>query len=137
VAQPQPFTVRKAIIGVLMVGWLVLLLWGLERKYDESDYRKTDQLLAAPGAAWSLEKELLERNPGNAPHCEKELISSFRGLVRLTCAASGVEPWRFEVDLVRRSFRGLDPRSEEVVAAVERRRRPPDAGGQPPDSGDR
>ena len=121
-AQPQPFTVRKTIIGVLMVGWLVLLLWGLERKYDESDYRKTDQLLAAPGAAWSL---------------EKELISSFRGLVRLTCAASGVEPWRFEVDLVRRSFRGLDPRSEEVVAAVERRRRPPDAGGQPPDSGDR
>lgn len=129
-APPQPLTLRKAIISVLMVGWLVVLLWSLQRKYDEGDYRKVDELVVAPGAPWSLEKELLARNPGNAPRCEKELTSSFRGLVNLTCAAAGVDPYRFEVDLVRRQIRGLDPRSAEVMAAVAMKRQAPDSGAR-------
>jgi hypothetical protein len=127
---PQPFTLRKAIISVLMVGWLVVLLWSLQRKYDDSDYRKVDELVVAPGAPWSLEKELLARNPGNAPRCEKELTSSFRGLVNLTCTAAGVDPYRFEVDLVRRRIRGLDPRSAEVMSSVELKRQAPDSGAR-------
>ena len=130
-AQPGSFTRRKALISVLMVGWLVILLWALQRKYDESDYRKVDELVVASGAPWSLEKELLERHPGNVPRCEKELISSFRGLVRLTCVAPGVEAYRFQVDLVRRQIRGEDARSAEVADAVDRKRWPPDAGTVP------
>src|SRR5881394_4017017 len=103
-----------------MVGWLALLLWGLQRKYDESDYRKVDELVVAQGAPWSLEKELLARHPGNPPRCDKELISSFRGLIQLTCTPPGIDPYHFQVDLVRRQIRGLDPRSEEVAAAVDR-----------------
>jgi hypothetical protein len=128
VAQPQPLTPRKAIISVLMVGWLVVLLWSLQRKYDEGDYRKVDELVVASGAPWSLERELLARHPGNAPRCEKELTSSFRGLVKLTCVAAGVDPYLFEVDLVRRQVRGLDPRSAEVTAAVDLKRQAPDGG---------
>jgi len=130
VAPPQPLTLRKAIIGVLMVGWLAALLWSLQKKYDDSDYRKVDELVVAPGAPWSLEKELLARNPGNAPRCEKELTSSFRGLVSMTCTAAGVDPYRFEADLVRRQIRGLDPRSADVMAAVEMKRQAPDSGAR-------
>ena len=116
------------VISVLMVGWLAIMLWGLQRKYDESDYRKVDELVVAPNAPWSLEKELLERHPGNAPRCDKELLSSFRGLVRLVCTAPGLDAYRFQVDLVRRQIRGEDPRSVEVTDAVDRKRRPADAG---------
>jgi hypothetical protein len=130
VAPAQPFTTRKAVISVLMVGWLVVLLWSLQRKYDDGDYRKVDELVVAAGAPWSLEKELLARHPGNAPRCEKELTSSFRGLVNLTCAAAGVDPYRFEVDLVRRQIRGLDPRSAEVTDAVALKRPSPDSGAR-------
>lgn len=129
-APPQPFTLRKAIISVLMVGWLVLLLWGLQDKYNSSDYRKVDELIVAPGAPWSLEKELLARNPGNAPRCEKEITSSFRGLVNVTCAAAGVDPYRFEVDLIRKQIRGLDARSADVMAAVAMKRQAPDSGAR-------
>ena len=125
-----PPQVRKAIIGVLMVGWLALLLWGLNRKYDEGDYRKVDELIVAPGAPWSLEKELLARNPGNAPRCDKEIASSFRGLVNVTCTAAGVDPYRFEADLVRRRIRGLDARAAEVMSAVELKRQSPDSGAR-------
>ena len=121
-----------------MVGWLVALLWGLERKYDESDYRKVDELIVASGAPWSLEKELLARHPDNAPRCEKSLISSFRGLVRVTCAPAGEDPYRFQADLVRRQLNGEDPRSADVIAAVERKRLAADAGmdaGAPPRRG--
>jgi hypothetical protein len=128
VAQPPPITARKALISVLMVGWLAVLLWSLQRKYDEGDYRKVDDLVVASGAPWSLERELLARHPGNAPRCDKELTSSFRGLVSLTCVAPGVDAYRFEVDLVRRQIRGLDPRSAEVMAAVDLKRQAPDGG---------
>lgn len=127
-AQPPPFTRRKAIISVLMVGWLAILLWGLQRKYDESDYRKVDELVVAQGAPWSLEKELLARHPGNAPRCDKEMISSFRGLIRLTCTAPGIDLYRFQADLVRRQIRGEDARSVEVTDAVDQKRRPANAG---------
>ena len=127
-AQAQPFTARKAIISVAMVAWLVLLLSWLERKYDASDFRKVDELVVAQGAPWSLEKELLERHPGNAPRCEKELISSFRGLVKLTCFVPGLDAYHFQVDLVRRQIRGEDARSTEVTAAVDQKRRPAGAG---------
>src|SRR5262245_34146297 len=120
------------VISVLMVGWLVVMLWGLQRKYDESDYRKVDELVVAPSSTWSLEKELLARHPGNPPRCEKELLSSFRGLVRLVCTAPGIDAYRFQADLVRRQITGEDPRSAEVIAAVEQKRRAPDAG---PDQG--
>ncbi|HYV49674.1 MAG TPA: hypothetical protein VFA20_32680 [Myxococcaceae bacterium] len=129
-APRQPLTLRKAIISVLMVAWLAVLLWSLQRKYDDSDYRKVDELVVASGAPWSLEKELLARNPGNAPRCEKELTSSFRGLVNLTCTAAGVDPYRFEVDLVRRRIRGRDARAAEVMAAVEMKRQAPDSGAR-------
>jgi hypothetical protein len=135
VAPPQPFTRRKAVISVLMVGWLVLLLSLLQRRYDEGDYRKTDELIVSPSSPWSLEKELLARHPGNAPRCDKELISSFRGLVRLTCSAAGVDPYHFQIDLVRRQIRGEDPRSIDVMAAVDLKRQAADAGSSPSDAG--
>ena len=48
--------------------------------------------------------------------------------MNLTCTAAGVDAYRFEVDLVRRRIRGLDPRASEVTAAVDRKRQAPDAG---------
>ncbi|HVE81388.1 MAG TPA: hypothetical protein VND93_01015, partial [Myxococcales bacterium] len=95
----------------------------LQGKFDSGDFRDVDQLLAGRNAPWSLARELLARHPDNAPSCEqKEMISSFRGLIDVTCAAPGVDPYRFHVDLVRRQIRGQDPRSQEVVEAVERKR---------------
>lgn len=127
-AQPQPLTLRKALVSVAMVALLAYLLIGVERTFDNRDYDKVDELVSVPGAPWSLQKELLERHPGNAPRCEKELISSFRGLVKLTCFVPGVDAYHFQVDLVRRQIRGEDARSAEVMVAVDRKRRPADAG---------
>jgi hypothetical protein len=128
VAAPAPFTPKKVLISVLMVAWLALLLWGLQRKYDAKDYEHVDEMLVAPGAPWSVEKELLSRSSGTTIPCDKELLSSFRGLVRVTCRPAGGETYKFVVDLVQKQIRGEDAKSEQVIAAVDQKRRAGDAG---------
>src|SRR5688572_7427691 len=112
-----------------MVGILAFALITLQREFDQGDYSRAMDMITASEESWSIGKELDARTTGAAgPQCTTRLISSFRGLVEVTCLADGTEPYQFQVDLVRKVVSPVGDRARELVAAVERKRQTSDAG---------
>lgn len=132
----------KLVVGTVMVAILILSLTLLQQCFDQSDYRNALQLLAqAPGPGWTIGKELVQRAGSGAPDCQSKLLSSFKGTVEVTCRAGPGDPYRFEVDLVRKAIRPTNPLAQALMEAVEQRRKAEAAGsaeadgGSAPDSG--
>ena len=103
-----------------MVAILALMLVALQQQFNEGDYRRALELIAArdPAGKWSIGQELMERAKNAAPDCRPKLISGFRGTVEITCSTGEHTPYRFEVDLVRRSVRPLDAAARSLVETV-------------------
>ena len=135
---------NKLVIGALMVAILALMLVLLQQQFNQGDYRRALELLAArqPGSSWSIGQELVARSKRGAPDCRPRLISSFKGTLEVTCDTGEGRPYQFEIDLVRQSVRPLNPEAREVIEAVSAKNRGLDAGSipaglaqPPPDSG--
>ncbi len=111
---------NKFIIGGMLVAILALMLVALQQQFNEGDYRRALELIAArdPAGKWSIGQELIERAKGAAPDCRPKLLSSFRGTVEITCSTGERTSYRFEVDLVRRSVRPLDAAARSLVETV-------------------
>lgn len=123
----------KIILGGLMIAILALMLVGLQQQFDQGDYRRALELIAArdPGATWSIGQELVERSKGSAPDCRPKLLSSFRGTLQVTCSTGEQTPYKFDVDLIRRTVCPADAAARSLVEAVEARNRPaPQPSGQ-------
>lgn len=127
--QPESQARGKLVVGTLMVGILAFALITLQREFDQGDYQRAMEMIAAPEESWSIGKELDARTTGAAgPQCAPRLLSSFRGLVEITCLADGTEPYQFQVDLVRRVVSPVGDRARELMDVVARKRQAPDAG---------
>ena len=113
------------MIGVLMIAILGLMLVLLQQQFNQGDYRRAIELVASPqpGSKWSIGRELVERSKGGSPDCQPRLISSFRGTLEVTCYTGDSQPYRFEVDLVRRSVSPVNPAAKELVKSVEEKGR--------------
>ena len=103
-----------------MISILALMLVALQQQFNQGDYRRALELIAArdPAGKWSIGQELMERAKNAAPDCRPKLISSFRGTVEITCSTDERASYRFEVDLVRRSVRPLDAAARSLVETV-------------------
>jgi len=113
------------MIGALMIAILGLMLVLLQQQFNQGDYRRAIELVASPqlGSKWSIGRELVERSKGGSPDCQPKLISSFKGTLDVTCYTGESQPYRFEVDLVRRSVTPVNPAAKELVKAVEEKSR--------------
>lgn len=111
---------NKFIIGGVLIAVLALMLVALQQQFNEGDYRRALELIAArhPAEKWSIGQELMERAKNAAPDCRPKLISAFRGTVEIICSTGERAPYRFEVDLVRRSVRPLDAAARSLVETV-------------------
>jgi len=111
---------NKLIIGGAMVAILALMLVALQQQFNEGDYRRALELIAArdPAGKWSIGQELMERAKNAAPDCRPKLMSAFRGTVEITCSTGERAPYKFDVDLVRRSVRPLDAAARSLVETV-------------------
>jgi hypothetical protein len=117
-----------------MVGILAFSLITLQQQFDQGDYRRAMEMIAAPQESWSIGRELMARCTGAAgPQGSPKLLSSFQGLVEVTCRTDEPEPYRFRVDLVRKVVSPVDDRSRELVEAVSRKRQQADASSPGPD----
>lgn len=116
---------NKIILGGLLIAILGLMLVGLQQQFNEGDYRRALELIAArdPGAKWSIGQELSERAKSAPPDCRPKLVSSFRGTLEVTCSTGEGLPYKFEVDLVRRSVRPADPAARSLMEAVAQKNR--------------
>jgi hypothetical protein len=123
------------VVGGLMIAILALMLIFLQQQFNQGDYRRALELVAAPkpGEKWSIVQELTERSKDGAPDCRPKLVSSFRGIVEVTCYAGQPSPYRFEVDLVRRSVQPTDAASRELMEAAQAKNRA--IGAQPGGAG--
>ena len=121
---------NKLVIGALMIAILALMLVLLQQQFNQGDYRRALELLAArqPGSSWSVAQELVERTKRGAPDCRPKLVSSFKGTLEVTCDTGEGRPYQFEVDLVRQSVRPLNPVAQELTEAVSAKNRASDAG---------
>jgi hypothetical protein len=124
---------NKLVIGALMVAILALMLVLLQQQFNQGDYRRAVELLAArqPGTSWSIGQELLERSKRGPPDCRPKLVSSLKGTLEVTCDTGDGRTYQFEVDLVRQSVRPLNAEAREVIEAVSTKTRGLDAGGLP------
>ncbi len=113
------------VVGGLMIAILALMLVLLQQQFNQGDYRRALELVAAPkpGDRWSIGQELMERSKGAAPDCRPKLVSSFRGTLEVTCYAADKSGYRFDVDLVRRSVQPADAVSRELIEVVEAKNR--------------
>jgi hypothetical protein len=123
-----------------MVGILGLMLVLLQQQFNQGDYRRAMELIAAPqpGAKWSIGQELVERSKGGQPDCRPKLLSSFKGTLEVTCYTGEAQPYKFDVDLVRRAVTAINPAAQELVETVAEKNRalpPGPSGAGPPDSG--
>jgi hypothetical protein len=111
---------NRLIIGGVMIAILALMLVALQQQFNEGDYHRALELIAArdPAGKWSIGQELMERAKNAAPDCRPKLISAFRGTVEITCSTGERTPYRFEVDVVRRSVRPLDAAARSLVETV-------------------
>jgi hypothetical protein len=128
--EPNPLERRgKLIVGGLMLAILAFTLIALQQRFDQGDYEKAIQMLAAkaPGERRSVNEEIVQRAGKDAVECQPRLLSSFRGTLEVTCHAGAQGAYRFEVDLVRKRVTAEDARSQEVLDAVAQRNRA-DAG---------
>src|SRR5258708_6830027 len=116
-----------------MVAILALMLVLLQQQFNQGDYRRALELLAArqPGSSWSIGQELLARSKRGAPDCRPKLVSSFRGTLEVTCDTGDGRTYQFEVDLVRQSVRPLNADAGELIEAVSAKNRGLDAGSIP------
>jgi hypothetical protein len=123
---------KRLFLGSLLLITLPLVLWGLERKYDQADHRKALELLASrpPGAQWSVAEEMNQRASGGSYDCQSQIVSSFRGVMEVRCTVGPTTSYRFEVDLVRKGIVPLDDATRELVEAAlqKAQRSPPDSG---------
>lgn|GEM_PF-2226185 len=135
---------NKLVIGALMVAILALMLILLQQQFNQGDYRRALELLAArqPGTSWSIGQELVTRSKRGVPDCRPRLISSFKGTLEVTCDTGEGRPYQFEIDLVRQSVRPLNPEAGELIETVAAKNGGLDGGtapvglGQPaPDAG--
>src|SRR5262249_33206800 len=103
-----------------MIAILPLMLVALQQQFNEGDYRRALELIAArdPAGKWSIGQELMERAKDAAPDCRPKLMSTLRGAVEVTCSTGERTPYRFEVDLVSRSVRPLDAAARSLVETV-------------------
>jgi hypothetical protein len=124
---------NKLVIGALMVAILALMLVLLQQQFNQGDYRRGLELLAArqPGSSWSIGQELLARSKRGAPDCRPKLVSSFKGTLEVTCDTGDGRTYQFEVDLVRKSVRPLNGDAREVIEAVAATNRALDGGSIP------
>jgi hypothetical protein len=119
----------KLIVGGLMLAILAFTLIALQQRFDQGDYEKAIQMLAAkaPGELRSINEEIVERAGKEPVECQPRLLSSFRGTLQVTCRAGSLGSYRFEVDLVRKRITAEDARSQEILDAVAHRNKA-DAG---------
>ncbi len=112
-----------------MIAILGLMLVGLQQQFNEGDYRRALELIAArdPGSKWSIGQELVERAKNTPPDCRPRLVSSLRGTLEVTCSTGERHPYKFEVDLVRHSVHPADPAARSLVDAVAQKNREPQA----------
>lgn len=94
-----------ALAGLLLA-LLVMAIGTLQQMFDAGDRRRAlaglQTTLIAPSGP-TLEAALLGRGKGSAPRCVAEVVSSFRGITRVTCAVGeDPVPYRFLWDDVRR-----------------------------------
>ena len=103
-----------------MVAILAFSLLALQNKFDEGDLRRAIEMLAqkAPGASWSVAQELDWRSGATLAQCEPRLLSSFAGTLEITCRAGATPPYRFWVDLVRRTLTPQDAHAKELLEVV-------------------
>jgi len=108
------------IVGGLMIAILALTLLALQQRFDQGDYERAVALLAAkaPGQAWSVNQELVQRAAADVVECQPQMESSIRGTLEVTCRLGKGEPYRFHVDLVRQQVQATDEHSRELLAAV-------------------
>jgi len=125
----------KIFVGALMIGILGLTLILLQQQFNEGDHRKAVQLLGSRdgGAQWSIGQELVARSKNGPPDCQSKILSSFRGTLEVICSTGEPQPYRFRVDLVRRSIEPLDEPTRRLMAEVDQENRElpasaPDAG---------
>jgi hypothetical protein len=114
-----------------MILILALTLTFLQQRFDQGDYERAVAMLAAkhPGQRWSITEELVQRGHTGAVDCQPRLLSSFRGTLEVTCRTGEDEPYRFQVDLVRKQVDAQDARTRQLLDAVAARNAPtPDAG---------
>jgi hypothetical protein len=123
-----------------MLASLGLMLVYLQQQFDKGDYNRAIEMVSSrePGAQWSVLQEMVSRAGSGSPNCEPKLISSFQGTLEVSCLADGALPYRFAVDLVRKSVTPMDERTRELVAAAKQKAlTAQDAGvdGSPVDAG--
>lgn len=110
-----------------MIAILALTLIYLQQQFDQGDERRAVELLLskAPGAKWSVADELNARAGTSTPQCAPRIVSSFAGTLEVSCSAGAPQPYRFSVDLVRKTVQPRDPPTRELMEAVEAKNRAP------------
>jgi len=108
------------VVGALMIGILGLTLTLLQQRFDQGDYERAILLLAAkaPTDQVSINEEMVRRAGATPVECQPRLLSSFRGTLEVTCRTGKSEPYRFEVDLVRKAVQPQDAATRELMDAV-------------------
>lgn len=111
-----------------MIGILGLTLILLQQQFNEGDHRKAVQLLGSrDGGQWSIGQELVARSKNGSPDCQSKILSSFRGTLEVICSTGEPRPYRFHVDLVRRSIEPADEPTRRLMAEVDQKNREPPA----------
>jgi hypothetical protein len=109
---------RLVIVALGLVG-LAASVAALQSSFDAGDRRRAlaalDTTPTATGT--SLAEALRRRNGGAAARCAAEVVSSARGLTRVTCLAGGQPPYVFRWDDLRRD--GLRPDDEATRRRLE------------------
>jgi hypothetical protein len=122
VLPPELQNRSKLIVAALMVATLILLLVFLQQQFDNGDFNRAIGLLTSksPGSQWSVAEEMVQR-AGNKPlDCEPKLLSSFQGTLEVTCqSGSAAMPYRFHVDLVRKTVNAMDDHTRELIQTAQ------------------
>jgi hypothetical protein len=101
-----------------------------ESCFARSDQRKAIAIVLAPGPGGRSLGEGLGPDA-----CRALITSSCRGAVEVTCSSGGGQPYRFAVDLVRKSAAPLDARTRGLLDVALGSMGAPD-GGTARDAGD-
>lgn len=104
-----------------MVAILAFMLLLLQQQFNRADERRAVALVgAAPaGPSRSIGQELAARAGEHPLDCKAKILSSFRGTLEVACRAgdSAAEPYRFSVDLVRKTVSPLGSRARGLMAS--------------------
>lgn len=121
------------MVGALLVSILGLALVLVQQQFNEGDHRKAIQLLGSRegGSHWSIGQELVARSRNGSPDCQSKIESSFKGTLEVTCSTGEERPYRFHVDLVRRSVEPVDEPTRRLMSEVAEKKVEPAA----PDGG--